>query len=92
MTVQELLSDESKWTKGTNARGEDKGPIHPGNSEAKCFCLIGAIAKCYLTGTDGYFQAIEKLRRQINGPIPGFNDDPKTTFADIRRVIEAANI
>lgn len=102
MTVQELLSDESKWTKGTFARDENNCNIDPYSKGAICWCIKGAIMRCY-EGDDEYWHANNEIRAAIaklkyfdkptiNINIMGFNDNPNTTFADIRRVIEEADI
>ena len=47
MKIRELLSDESKWTKGADARDCDGTPAHPYSEKAVCWSLVGAIQKCY---------------------------------------------
>jgi hypothetical protein len=88
MTIQELLSDESKWTKGTAARNSSGSPVHPTNKNAVKFCLIGAAVRC---GVDK--ELIQPAVKELGFcRISIFNDHPDTTFADIRRVIEEANV
>lgn len=47
MKVHELLSDESKWTKGVYARGADGRPLATSDPDATCFCLLGGLRICY---------------------------------------------
>ena len=37
-----LISEESKWTKGEEARDADGTPVLAYSSEADCFCALGA--------------------------------------------------
>jgi hypothetical protein len=94
MTLQELFTDESRWTKDAfarNAKGKARGPLEP---DAVRWCLMGALDFCY--GPKSRQQAT--LRRKIETSpsyhtgIAQFNDSTETTFADIRKVIEEANV
>jgi hypothetical protein len=97
MTLQELFSDESKWTKGASARDAYGNPCRWTSKQAVCFCLYGAIAKAYADDKEHNFKEItDKLRvyvfKQTGQPLSVFNDDFNTSFQDIRRVIEAVNV
>lgn len=98
MKLLELLDNSSKWIKyhlGETAKGY---PVPGYDPSAVCWCLRGAVQKCYpenITKVEG------KLRRTIarmfprkwkNNCVADFNNDPKTTFALIRRVIKAAKV
>lgn len=91
MKVHELLSDESKWTKKAFARASDYNTQVPVNDpSATCWCLQGAIYKCY--ETLNLFDEFElenvesKIIQKINTGIVEFNDSPKTTFEDVRKL------
>lgn len=43
--VRELLSDKSRWTKGSYARDKDGQPVGVRSRKAVCWCLEGAIRK-----------------------------------------------
>lgn len=45
--VEKLLSDKSKWTTGVYARNSRGSEIGVNETDAVCFCLSGAIRKCY---------------------------------------------
>lgn len=60
MKVQELLSDRSKWTQGRLARDARGIPCSPRSSEAVCWCVYGALDKCYQDDVV-YSKACEKL-------------------------------
>lgn len=47
MKVWEFLNTPEKWTKGSYARIKNGDMCNIDNSQAVCFCVSGAIAKCY---------------------------------------------
>ncbi len=76
--LRELLSDESRWTRGTLARSEDGLPVGPCHDAAQCWCLLGGID--HVTGDD-FDSSMEcrsilrmDARIQEKG-IAGFNDE-----------------
>ena len=100
MKVKELLSDESKWTKGVLARTADGTACSPTSQHASCFCLLGAIDHCYAGSPCQIDISIVKLKRAIgrvvkHTPIPmtisQFNDY-HATFEDLKKAIEIADI
>jgi hypothetical protein len=46
MTISEVLSDKTKWTKGANARDVNDNEISVNNIKAVKWCLGGAATKC----------------------------------------------
>lgn len=95
MKIQELLSDESKWTKGANARDKDGNAVIETMPQAAKWCLVGAASKCskcsdqrntILTIASALgFNAYE-------GHIVDWNDSPERTFAEVRALIEKLDI
>jgi hypothetical protein len=88
MRISEVLSDESKWTKGAFARDTEGKEVPAEDEKAVRWCLVGAAIKC------------RKDYKLFRHPIltdwwewkPGFsivrfNDADTTTFKDIRRVV-----
>lgn len=47
MLINKLLSDPRRWTIGTDARQADKTPTDANDPAAVCWCLAGAVRKCY---------------------------------------------
>jgi hypothetical protein len=92
MKVQEFYSDESKWVKGTAfTYGYDKHGTPLGDygihKAVKC-CLSGAIMICY----PGREEEIKrKVLKKIKN-IPNWNDDPKRTFEDVKKLITELDI
>lgn len=103
MTVCELLSDEECWIQEVSY-ASDWSSISDDPKEADCFCLAGAIDRCYSSTRDRerkYRKVAKVLRSEgweftagisSDAEIARFNDAPTTTFVDIRRVIERAGI
>ena len=105
MKVKDLLSSPEKWHKGCYAKDTKGNPVSETGSTAVSWCLMGAIYKCYDNGAgykiaSSYGNVLSCIRKiEDNFPdllrrvsLPCFNDDPKTTFEDIRRIIETADI
>ena len=100
MKVKELLADESKWTRSVLARNRGGYACSPTDPTATCFCLLGAIDRCYpdLAKSD---LAIIKLQRAIAKHteativVPmtvGTFNDYHASFEDIKKVLELADI
>lgn len=96
MKIKDLLSDESKWIKRNNAQDKDGNVVYIDSDDACKFCLFGAVRRCYRTH---YEQ--EQVADIINDIVVDnnlsknfikFNDDPRTTFEDIRKVLEEADV
>lgn len=88
--VRELLSDPEHWTKGSYARNAKGLSVYSDSHDAQSFCLIGAASRC---STDHGVTGAVILRMQRACPIPilsRFNDDPRTTHADVLAVIDRA--
>lgn len=99
MTVLELLNDPSKWTQGVFSRDAAGKGLCWGHSDACCWCLSGAVIKCYPTDpeTENVFKQLSDAAMQLyplqamHGLV-SFNDHPSTTFEHIRKVVELANV
>lgn len=94
MTLKELFSDKSKWTKGFyayNQAGENVVPNYNEPNGATCFCLLGGIALCYAP-TYKRTQLIVRIQELIqNDNIAAWQDAPERTFQDIQNLLEELN-
>ena len=92
--IDRLLSDESKWTKGTYARNAEGDVVMTGSAEATCFCLTGALIKCGDKSPDSVFNTayllLFKSLTDKHGFPSDFNDHADTTFAEIKAGIAKA--
>lgn len=91
MTVLELLSDPKRWTKRVTARDKDGNPTPSGYPDAVCWCLVGAILKCY---PDRIGEIVNKVNQVIlskgHRNLVNFNDT--ATHEDVLEVAREANI
>ncbi len=96
MKMKELLADPKKWTKGSYARNEFGDPCKILSTEATCFCLYGALTRCYPAGEQHVSAAnkLEDAMRKLNGHtmIVKFNDSPDTTHEMLMQVLEEADV
>ena len=96
MKVIELLADESKWVQRAFARTINNTPVVSTSDEAVCWCLEGAINKCYPPNERNAI--LTKLENNIKDycghkrTVQGFNDDKNTKFEDVLKVATKADI
>ena len=88
--ARELLSDESRWTKGVSARDEALREAYPRSALAVCWCATGAVLKASgppSSRMDSHpVLRLEQTLHAAYGPgryVQGFNDDESTTHADV---------
>ena len=88
--ADKLLADESCWTKGAFARSASGREVLTRSPRAIRFCVGGAItwaARAHPNDSSLDVEAraayvIGKLRKVVDAGM--YNDDPKTTFADVK--------
>ena len=95
MKIQDILTDESKWTRGTSARDANGNRVEVNSPLATSYCLMGACIKAY--SGDNRREKRIKIYEQIEAlthvaAVEAYNDAPTTTFADIRALIEKLDI
>lgn len=98
MKAWELLSDASKWTQGEPARDIHGRPVDADDSEAVCWCLMGALNKCYpgihikgLLLTRNITQG--GCLQEFSVDVPHeWNDDPVRTFEDVHNFLQQYDI
>jgi hypothetical protein len=98
MKVKDLLRDEQRWTQGALARDYCGRECMPGSPDAEAWCLVGAIFRVYHEGSE-INEAIDAVTRLIVGyridgidEVEEWNDDPGRTFAEVKAVIEKADV
>lgn len=85
MKLSELLTDESKWCRNAYARDSRYCAVFAKTASACRWCLSGAMIKC---GIESHL-LVTMVEGLGFGSIPDFNDDPKTTFTQIKEIIDA---
>lgn len=61
MKAHELLADPKRWTKWAYARDVNGNGVKPESDDAVCWCIKGAIIKCY----GGSFAQYGKQRNKV---------------------------
>lgn len=92
MKIRELLSDESKWTKGARARNPEGLPTSEFSSDARCWCVSFAAVKCY--GVDRAGLVIAKLSSAVGSPrsLASWNDAPERTFKEVKELVDRLDV
>jgi hypothetical protein len=90
MKAWELLATPDKWTQGVGARDARGREVSPSSKKAKCWCIYGAINKCY--GNDGFSLMALRIERLIPTYVSTWNDNPKRTHAEVIEVLKKADV
>lgn len=78
-----ILSDESKWTKGTMARVRDSITCSPCAYEATCWCAIGSILGGLAVGSESAeADAVWSYLDKIVKSLPGWETSTLVSFND----------
>jgi hypothetical protein len=93
--VKDILTDESKWTQGVDARDGYGRRCDPCSSSAVSFCVTGAAMRAYQYSAHAQNKAIRALLRAIPSEyadLESWNDETDRTFDEVRRLIELAGV
>lgn len=102
MKIKELLTDETRWTQFCEAQNARGNVVEPHASDAVCFCLIGAVIRCYRDPNERR-DVLLKIRRKLTGDestpeilplsiITQWNDRPTRTFNDVATLVNELDI
>ena len=91
MKVQDILTDESKWTKQFFARKANGHYASPDNDDAVCWCILGAIQKAYPDLTEQN-KILTKLYAKFPGKSVTVWNDFNASFPEVRALIEELDI
>jgi len=86
MKAHEVLSDEGKWTREVMARTSEGRTCFEESLTACSWCVEGALSLAYPRLADNY-EATDRIENKIGRKIHRWNDDPKTTFDDVRNLL-----
>lgn len=90
-----MLKSSKQWMQGAWARTKTGRETSWDNRYACCWCVDGAIAKCYKS-RDARAAARAALRRVVGVEedwcLWGWNDTPGRTFAEVRAAVREAGI
>jgi hypothetical protein len=98
MKISEVLTDESKWTKGHYAINTDGDVISAMAPEAVQYCFIGAIRKAAGDDWEAKIKQAHTIATSLGyihpdshepfGSLICFNDNPDTTWDQVKKIIE----
>lgn len=88
MKIKELFNDKKKWTQYHSARDSKGFPCKPTASAAVCWCLSGAIQRCY---PHEWRKIDRRLIVDVNDYI-SWNDSPDRTFEEVKALVEKLDI
>ena len=86
MKPSELLADPKAWTKNALARNASGGECTPYAPGAVCWCLEGAMMRCFCSASDE--RRLSRALNDLGFEKVSFNDSPNTTHADVLRVLK----
>jgi hypothetical protein len=93
MKTYELLDTPEKWTKEVFARDCKGDEVDPESPEAVCWCVKGALQKCYPNYDDRWEAAYHRLLEvRKYKHIVDWQDDPRTTYEEIIKVLKLADV
>ncbi len=97
MKIKELLSSPDKWTKKMLARNEQGKEVAVMSSDAACWCLLGALCKCYDRNAKGYDEAMRCIYAALalndrtgDWSIGDFNDN--STYDEVVALVTELDI
>lgn len=99
MTIKEvlqkaraLIADPERWTREALARTSEGWEVRGDNPTACRWCVVGAIQAIALGAGVATWPATVALLPFIphHADVPSWNDDPKTTHADVLAAFDAA--
>lgn len=83
--MHELLSDASRWIQGVDARDNLGNVVNPNYKTARCWCINGAVLKCYPGDYATMLCKIADATMPV-GPMT-WNDMPSRTFPEVRALL-----
>ena len=90
MKVRELLSSREKWTQGESSRDSFGNPVDINSPNAVCWCLSGALYKCYRASKVAFL--MPRVQNLFQVHVIDWNDDPRTRFEDVKALVDRLDI
>ena len=97
MKAHELLTDPKRWTQGAPARDAAGVEVSEHDKSAVCWCMMGAIIKCYggsFAQCNKQFNKVaDKLEELYGNPqIHKFNDCIDTTHEQVVSLLKELDV
>lgn len=102
MKAWELIQSTG-WCQGEYATADSFSDVAPDSERAACFCIMGALMRCYGTGSYAYTQAVEKAAACLPSSVPvlgisagarlvRWNDMKGRTKQDVVQLLQEAGV
>lgn len=88
MKIKELLKNPESWTRGTYAKDAKGEGVMSRDAKAVCWCLLGALYRCYPDNTVAISQALTDGAKSSNLAV--WNDNH--THAEVLALVEKLDI
>jgi hypothetical protein len=96
MKAYELLSGPEKWTKGRLAADRDGDSCGPLSDRATCWCISGALIRCYGKQCSAVMSVNAALRNRRmmkdTDVVPDWNDAPERTYEEVVGLLRELDI
>lgn len=99
MKIKELLASPDSWTQGTVAQDAQGNPVGYSNEKAVCWCLLGALMKCYSDPDEQLrisLRISEALKKHHNVPLilpyTFWNDLESRTHEEVLALVNELDI
>jgi len=92
MKIRELLDSPEKWTKQWYAYNKEGRRTNCSDDDATCWCLMGAVAKCYGSNIKEEKQIIQLLNKETGGNVVEWNDNPERKFDEVKALVERLDV
>lgn len=90
--ARKLIEKPERWIQHDYARDADGGEVTPDDSDATCFCMLGALARsAHAMEHEAHrLPAALVLSTTVGGRVHHWNDDPDRTHAEVLAAFDRA--
>lgn len=93
LKIKELISEPSKWTQHVIAKDSKGERVTAHDQSATCFCLYGALRRCYSSNTRLETEIWSRLVNIAPNRDPiGWNDAPERTHSEVLELVTRLDI
>lgn len=100
MKIHELLASPTAWHQGSLAAKANGQACRVNDRDAVCWCLLGAVGRCYAGVEDGlgYYSVAGRIAHAVFGgsdtsdSISAWNDAPGRTHAEVLALVKELDV
>lgn len=89
MKAYELLDSPERWTQFVPARNSAGEVVKAKAPDAVCWCIMGAIVRCYPKGKRNMF---EDFCNKVRCDLSQWNDRPERTWEEVYNLLKEYDI